>query len=108
MSDSGFDVDVDQLKNSAPAFSREASAVAQAASRLRHALAGLGEPWGEDEQGQKFAHVYTPHLHSIEKATAALTKGLHSIHDAMRDMAANHEEADHRSASGFDAHRRER
>ncbi|WP_432000180.1 WXG100 family type VII secretion target [Streptomyces sioyaensis] len=104
MASSGFDVDTDQLKSAAPTFSRESVSLEHAATKLNHALAGLGQPWGDDEQGKKFEHVYTPHLHAIEKATHALTKGLQSIHDTLKDMADNHEEADRSSASGFDGH----
>ncbi|MFI1742414.1 hypothetical protein [Streptomyces sioyaensis] len=38
----------------------------------------------------------------IEKAAAALVKGLSSITKAMNDMAANHEEADRSAKSGFE------
>ncbi|MGW7640405.1 WXG100 family type VII secretion target [Streptomyces decoyicus] len=105
MAGSGFDVDTDQLKSAAPTFHRESAALEQASTELKHSLAGLGKPWGDDEQGQKFEHVYTPHLQSIEKAAHALTKGLQSIHDALKDMADNHEEADRSAASGFGGHR---
>ncbi|MFJ9612648.1 WXG100 family type VII secretion target [Streptomyces noursei] len=101
MAGDGFDIDTDQLKSAAPTFHRESVALERAAAKLRHALGGLGEPWGSDEQGKKFEHVYTPHRSEIEKATTALVKGLSSITKAMNDMAANHEEADRSAKSGF-------
>ncbi|GAU70710.1 hypothetical protein SSP35_22_00130 [Streptomyces sp. NBRC 110611] len=101
MADSGFDIDLDQIHSAAPTFHRESVALERATQKLKHSLAGLGSPWGDDEQGAKFEDVYSPHLHAIENVAHALTKGLASIHGAMKDMAGNHEEADHSSASGF-------
>ncbi|WP_411144864.1 WXG100 family type VII secretion target [Streptomyces sp. x-80] len=102
MAGESFEVDTDQLKSAAPTFHRESVALERAKSKLRHALGGLGEPWGSDEQGKKFEHVYAPHRAQIEKAAEALAKGLSSITKAMSDMAANHEEADRSAKSGFD------
>ncbi|MFJ8674922.1 WXG100 family type VII secretion target [Streptomyces sp. NPDC093589] len=102
MAGDGFDIDTDQLKSAAPTFHREAMALERATTKLRHTLGGLGEPWGGDEQGKKFEHVYTPHQAQIEKAAAALVKGLSSITKAMNDMTANHEDADHSAKSGFE------
>ncbi|GAU65009.1 hypothetical protein SSP35_01_03460 [Streptomyces sp. NBRC 110611] len=101
MAGDGFDIDTDQLKSAAPTFHRESAALEQATAKLRHTLDGLGEPWGGDEQGKKFEHAYAPHRTQIEKAAAALTKGLSSITKAMNDMAANHDEADQSAKSGF-------
>ncbi|MFE3885319.1 WXG100 family type VII secretion target [Streptomyces lydicus] len=103
VADSGFDVDTDQLKNIAAKFHRESAALAKAAEKLKHSLDGLGEPWGNDEQGNKFAGVYNPHRTEIERATQALVKGLESIRKSMKDMADNHEDADHSSASGLNS-----
>ncbi|KOT61249.1 hypothetical protein ADK43_12575 [Streptomyces rimosus subsp. rimosus] len=97
----GFDIDTDQLKSAAPRFHREADALAKATQKLKGSLDGLGSPWGNDEQGQKFQRVYAPHREQIEKATQALVKGLESISKSMKDMADNHEEADRSSSSGF-------
>lgn len=102
MAGDGFDIDTDQLKTAAPTFHRESVGLERATAKLRHALDGLGEPWGSDEQGKKFEHVYAPHRAQIEKASAALAKGLSSITKAMNDMAANHEEADRSAKSGFE------
>ncbi|MFH8679519.1 WXG100 family type VII secretion target [Streptomyces lydicus] len=104
MAASGFDVDTDQLKSEAPRFHRESVALAKAAEKLKNSLDGLGEPWGDDEQGKKFGHAYSPHRSEIERATNALVKGLESISKTMKDMAENHEAADHSNASGFKRH----
>ncbi|MFC9736643.1 WXG100 family type VII secretion target [Streptomyces noursei] len=101
MAASGFDVDTHQLKTEAPKFHRESAALAKATEKLKHSLDGLGEPWGNDEQGNKFAGVYSPHRTQIERAANALVKGLESIHKSINDMADNHEEADRSNASGF-------
>ncbi len=101
MAASGFDVDTHQLKNEASKFHRESAALAKAAEKLKHSLDGLGEPWGNDEQGKKFEGVYDPHRIQIEHAAHALVKGLESIHKSMNDMAENHENADRSNASGF-------
>nr|WP_237550671.1 hypothetical protein [Streptomyces sp. SID8354] len=98
---SGFDIDTHQLKDEAPKFGRESAALAKAAEKLKHSLDGLGEPWGDDEQGKKFEGVYSPHRTQIERAAHALVKGLESIGKSMKDMADNHEEADRSNASGF-------
>ncbi|MGW3009223.1 WXG100 family type VII secretion target [Streptomyces sp. NPDC001219] len=100
---SGFDIDTDQLKNEAPKFHTESAALAKAAEKLKHSLDGLGEPWGHDVQGKKFEGAYSPHRTQIERAAKALVKGLESVHKSMKDMADNHEEADHSSASGFNS-----
>ncbi|MEU6331793.1 WXG100 family type VII secretion target [Streptomyces sp. NPDC047049] len=104
MAASGFDIDTDQLKSEAPKFQRESAALAKAAEKLKHSLDGLGEPWGNDEQGKKFEGVYSPHRTQIERAAQALVKGLESIQKSMKDMTDNHEDADHSSASGFSSH----
>lgn len=104
MAASGFDVDTDQLKSEAPKFHRESVALEKATEKLKHSLDALGEPWGDDEQGKKFGHIYSPHRHKIERAAHALVKGLESIHKAMKDMADNHEDTDHSNASGFKRH----
>ncbi|WP_256331354.1 MULTISPECIES: hypothetical protein [unclassified Streptomyces] len=52
MAASGFDIDTDQLKTEAPKFHRESVALEKATERLKHSLAALGSPWGDDEQGQ--------------------------------------------------------
>lgn len=104
VTDSGFDVDTDQLKNEAPKFHRESAALAKAAEKLKHSLDGLGASWGNDEQGKKFEGVYSPHRAQIERAADALKKGLESIHKSMKDMADNHEEVDRSNASGFKPH----
>lgn len=49
MAGDGFDIDTDQLKSAAPTFHRESVALERATAKLRHALDGLGEPWGGDE-----------------------------------------------------------
>ncbi|MEU7180852.1 MULTISPECIES: WXG100 family type VII secretion target [Streptomyces] len=102
MAGDGFDVDIDQLRSAAPTFHRESVALERATTKLRHTLDGLGEPWGGDEQGKKFEHAYAPNRAKIEKAAAALAKGLSSITKAMSDMAANHDDADRSAKSGFE------
>ncbi|WP_411143525.1 WXG100 family type VII secretion target [Streptomyces sp. x-80] len=101
MAGDGFDVDTDQLKTATPTFHRESVVLERATAKLRQGLDGLGEPWGGDEQGEMFEHVYAPHRAQIEKASAALGKGLSSITKAMNDMAANHEDADRSAKSGL-------
>ena len=50
----------------------------------------MGQPWGGDEQGQKFAQKYNPNRDQIEKSAGILVQGLSSIHDAISDMADGH------------------
>ncbi|MFC5252976.1 WXG100 family type VII secretion target [Streptomyces nigrescens] len=101
MAASGFNIDTHQLKTAAPTFHRESVALQKATEKLKHSLAALASPWGDDEQGQKFRDAYTPHRDQIDRAARALVQGLASIQKSMKDMADNHEEADRSSASGF-------
>ncbi|WSQ15901.1 hypothetical protein OG604_25325 [Streptomyces sp. NBC_01231] len=41
-------------------------------------LDGLGEPWGHDEQGDKFGNAYKPQQKKIESGAGVLVLGLTS------------------------------
>ncbi|QTZ96114.1 WXG100 family type VII secretion target [Streptomyces auratus AGR0001] len=96
-----FSVHPEDMKSVAPTFSRESANLGKALNALKHSLSGLGAPWGDDEQGKKFGHSYTPKRDEIFKAIGVLVKGLDSIHDGLNAHAENHAHADHHTASTF-------
>ncbi|MGW0790180.1 hypothetical protein ACWD04_18490 [Streptomyces sp. NPDC002911] len=92
MSDTGkiLNISTQDLKKAAPTFQQQSTALANAAKALKESLDGLGSPWGDDEQGQKFGDAYNPKRRQIERAVEILVLGLKSINAAMTDMADGH------------------
>ncbi|MGW7412815.1 hypothetical protein [Streptomyces sp. NPDC054863] len=92
MGDSGkiLDISTEDLKKAAPAFALQGQALAEAAATLKRTLDGLGSPWGDDEQGNKFGEAYKPKRTEIERGVGILALGLKSINAAMVDMADGH------------------
>ncbi|MFF3458962.1 hypothetical protein ACFYXH_32525 [Streptomyces sp. NPDC002730] len=92
MGDSGkiLNISTQDLKKAAPTFQEQSTALANAAKALKESLDGMGSPWGDDEQGQKFGDAYSPKRKEIERAVGVLALGLKSIHAAMTDMADGH------------------
>ncbi|MFF7383482.1 hypothetical protein [Streptomyces griseoluteus] len=92
MGDKGeiLDIKIADLKRTAPHFSHESVALAQALTKLKTGLSAAGAPWGDDEQGTKFHETYGPLVARIEKSAEILAAGLASIHTAMVDMADSH------------------
>ncbi|ROP51996.1 hypothetical protein [Streptomyces sp. PanSC9] len=82
-----LDIKTADIKAAAPAFQQGAIDLSKALTTLIQTLDGLGEPWGHDEQGDKFGNAYKPQQKKIESAAGILVLGLTSIHEAMVDMA---------------------
>lgn len=94
MSDKGdskiLDIEIADLKATAPHFGTHSHNLSKALTKLKSALGVCGSPWGDDEQGQKFQKHYGPHAQKMELATEVLALGLASICGAMTDMADGH------------------
>ncbi len=83
-----LDITTADLKAAAPVFQAQAEALDAALKALVGSLDGLGEPWGHDDQGKKFASGYVPAVKKVESAAGMLVLGLTSVHEAMTDLAA--------------------
>ncbi|MEW2291884.1 hypothetical protein ABZ719_04120 [Streptomyces sp. NPDC006743] len=92
MGDNGeiLDIKTADIKRTAPHFSHESVALAQALTKLKTGLSEAGAPWGDDEQGTTFHETYGPLVKRIEQSAQILAAGLASIHTAMDDMADGH------------------
>ncbi|AWT42376.1 MULTISPECIES: hypothetical protein [Streptomyces] len=96
-----LDIKTADIKAAAPAFHQGAKDLSAALTTLIKTLDGLGEPWGHDEQGNKFGDAYKPQQKKIESAAGILVLGLTSIHEAMVDMADGHVDNDQLIAGMF-------
>jgi len=85
-----LDIQIADLKATAPKFLTHSSDMATALTKLQKSLAAAGSPWGGDDQGKQFEDQYLPHVTSMTMAAEVLALGLASIHDAMADMADGH------------------
>ncbi|MCD0483387.1 WXG100 family type VII secretion target [Streptacidiphilus sp. ASG 303] len=102
MSGSGeFSIHPADLRTAAPRFAAESERLKAAASALEGALARLGSPWGDDDQGRKFADAYNPRHEQLRKTTGVLVEGLASIKDGLLAVADNHTETDRSNADGM-------
>lgn len=84
----------DEITAQAPTFATESDALSNALHRLQSSLDGLGQPWGQDKQGNQFGSAYTPQRDAVLKALGTLVTGLNSIHEGLSSHAANHAETD--------------
>ncbi|GAQ55195.1 hypothetical protein [Streptomyces acidiscabies] len=89
-----LDIKTADIKAAAPAFHQGAVDLSKALTTLVQTLDGLGEPWGHDDQGNKFGNAYTPQRKKLESAAGILTLGLTSIHEAMVDLSDGHVDND--------------
>ncbi|WP_405617091.1 hypothetical protein [Streptomyces sp. NBC_00076] len=82
-----LDIRTADIKAAAPAFHQGAVDLSKALTTLIKTLDGLGEPWGHDEQGEKFGNAYKPQQKKIESGAGVLVLGLTSIHEALVDLS---------------------
>lgn len=68
--------------------------VAAARQALAETMGQLGECWGGDEQGQRFAATYLPHRQRLDEVVAVLAQGLASVDPALHGWADGLETTD--------------
>jgi uncharacterized protein YukE len=89
-----FRVHPEVIADAAPMFDGVAHEVRTAVAKLRATLDGLGDFWGDDEQGARFAEGYRPHAATVQTAATNIAVGLDSIADALEAQADNHKRTD--------------
>ncbi len=82
------------IADAAPMFDGVAHEVRTAVTRLRASLDALGQFWGDDEQGARFAEGYLPNAATVQTAAGNIAVGIDSIADALEAQAANHKHTD--------------
>lgn len=90
----GFEVLPAALTGAAGTFDAEAESITQAAAMLQQRLAGLGNCWGDDPVGQRFAAGYGPAVTTVQGNIAALSVGLNRIAAALRAVAESYQLVD--------------
>ena len=78
--------------------------LSSALTRLQGTLAGLGNFWGDDDQGAKFAEVYKPRATQVADASGNVSHGLSTIGDGLGAMADNMSVTDQSSTSTYANH----
>lgn len=89
-----LDVRSETLRSAGAAFVRESPALDDAVQRLRSALDGLGEPWGDDEPGTSFGKGYKPNAQALVNALGALVQGLATTGEGLGRMGINYDGSD--------------
>lgn len=91
----GFHVSPDAaLQPAAQRFRGAADELTQAVAELRGALDGLGDVWGGDEQGRRFAAGYQPRADEGLRALDALARALASLPEGLERAAADYRASD--------------
>ncbi|MGH3855237.1 MAG: WXG100 family type VII secretion target [Pseudonocardiaceae bacterium] len=91
---SDMDVVSQTMRTAAAAFAKESPGLSDVVKRLRSTLDGLGEPWGNDDPGNRFGQDYKPNAESLMTAMATLSTALSSIGDGLGRMASNYDGSD--------------
>jgi hypothetical protein len=87
MSGNYFAVDTDALSRAAPEILRLATRVNSVNSMLDSRLSSLGECWGNDENGRRFAKQYVNSKNQLAKGLDSACKVLDSMSDGVSTMA---------------------
>lgn len=82
-------------------MSLAAADVQTALGTLQSALAGLGDFWGDDEQGVQFAAGYRPQAKKVQLAAGNIATGLTSVAEGLAAHGANYTAADSASSARF-------
>lgn len=85
----GFAINPAQVQGAIPAFASQAEQLRVAAEAFRADLARLGEPWGDDENGRKFAVDFVRNQQAIVEACGVLAQGLASVGPTLAAIADN-------------------
>ncbi len=96
-----FSIQPEQVQGAGPAFSTASADVQGAVGQLQSALAGLGNFWGDDEQGAQFAAGYQPQAEKVQLAAGNIATGLSSVAEGLDAHGANHSAADSASSARF-------
>ncbi|MGH4008787.1 MAG: WXG100 family type VII secretion target [Pseudonocardiaceae bacterium] len=94
MTEPGLHVRSHTMRTAAGAFAREGPALSEALTRLRSALDGLGEPWGDDDPGTSFGSGYKPNAQALMNALGTLVEGLTTTGEGLGRMASNYDGSD--------------
>ncbi|MYV98531.1 hypothetical protein [Streptomyces sp. SID3343] len=72
-----------------PTFTAQADQLRAAADAFKRELAGLGAPWGNDENGRKFGATFAANQDAIVRGADNLVLGMASIGPTLVAMAEN-------------------
>ncbi|MGC0415118.1 hypothetical protein [Embleya sp. AB8] len=88
---SGEDIRIDSadIRSAMPKFVTEAERLRAAADAFKAMAAGLGEPWGDDENGRKFGATFAANQTVIIQGADVLAQGVASIAPALEAMVSN-------------------
>ncbi|MDI2132184.1 hypothetical protein [Yinghuangia seranimata] len=107
MAADGFAIHPDDLRSTAPAFTTEGDTLHKALTALQATMAGLGAPWGDDDQGKVFANGdgtnpgFVPAQESLFKALGVMAQGIASMDPALRALADNTTAQDQSNAAAY-------
>lgn len=79
MTADGLQIDPAQIKGSIPAFTTQAEHLRTAVAAFKAELAGLGAPWGNDENGREFGATFVQNQTAITTGGDNLAQGMASI-----------------------------
>lgn len=92
-------IDTAAVLRAAPTFPAAGERVRRALDDARSAIEALGEFWGADEQGARFAADYSPMAEQTLQAVRNIADGLMSIGPGLEAMASNHRDVDEHYAA---------
>ncbi len=93
-----FEVRPETLRSGAAEFAKSSPDVEDALTTLRSTLAGLGQPWGDDDPGRAFAKGYEPNARALMDAIATMAEGLFTMGEGLAAMAGRYDRSDAASA----------
>lgn len=87
-------VDTDGVRKAASGFEAEGGEAGAFVNGLVGRINALGEPWGDDKNGQKFAAEYIPARDEILAALGTVRDALVRTGEDLRVMADNYDEVE--------------
>jgi hypothetical protein len=82
--------EITDLYMTAPAFTRAGDGIAAAESQASSQLHGLGEFWGNDSPGQKFASFYVKAQDELLSLIGTVAGEVRGVADGINKMAAQY------------------
>jgi hypothetical protein len=107
MGGEGFKIDPADLVGAAPTFKTQSEILRTAYQAWWATMSRVGQPWGNDEQGQKFANGDNGHngivaaQDCVFKALEVLVQGIASMDPALRALADNTVDRDQANADMY-------